>query len=331
MRTSIFLMATLAACGGGAGAGGGTLGNGGGVAASLGAALEREVGAGVPVAIVPTPAGLLAVSADGARQRVLVPGPIRWATVDNRAGVVWFGTPDASTIEVLDLESAAVSPAIATVVTNLPAETDAGPPLISIRYPLEGKDATAAQDLDIGSPINPHVALVMSAEPTLIGDGGILDIWEQDAEFDARVAQAKLPGAAVIQALATRGKGRPLMIPRLAEDRRVELDDLSQCEDSEECGRAEVLTPTVWRVVTSYSCGDACHLGWQLYDAERGALIEGDWAQMISDAWLAPDGSAFVTGGRVFRFDGGPLAATPATEDSTVVGGGWLGGGSYLP
>ena len=147
MRTRAIFLVAVAACGPGAG---GTLGNGGsGTAESRAAALAREVGAGLPVAIVPTAAGLLAVSADGARQRVLIPGPIRWATVDARASVVWFGSPDASTIEVLDLESAAVSPAVATVVTNLPAETDAGPPMVTIRYPLTGKAATASEDSSV--------------------------------------------------------------------------------------------------------------------------------------------------------------------------------------
>src|SRR5688500_13791757 len=185
MRTSwpiVFLAAV--ACGGGGSRD--TLGNSsGGGAASLGAILTREVGAGVPVAIVPSPDGLKAVSADGARQRTLVPGAMRWAIVDARAGVVWFGTPDVTKVQVLDLESPAASPAIATVVTGLPDETDAGPPLVAIAYGAE-------EQLDVGHPITPHVYLEVTAEPALRASPGILEMWDQQDDYRARVEQATI-------------------------------------------------------------------------------------------------------------------------------------------
>lgn len=329
MRTSltIMLLAT-AACGSGAGSG--TLGNrGGGGAATLGAALAAEIGAGVPVAIVPTPEGLKAISADGARQRTLVPGPVRWALVDARASVVWFGTDDVTAVKVLDLESLAASPAIATAVTGLPSETDAGPPLVGISYPSAGSDGDEV--LDVGHPITPHVYLEVGAEPALRAAGGILEMWEQQEAYAATVAKATISDRAMLQRLAARGQGRSLGGAKPAEAPRVQLEDLSACEDAEVCGQAEIVTPALWRVVTAFSCGDGCYTMWQLYDADAQRLVEDEWAKLISDAWLAPDGSAFVTGGRVVRFDRGPLAATPATEDGSVLGGGWLGGGTFLP
>ena len=75
--------------------------------------------------------------------------------------------------------------------------------------------------------------------------------------------------------------------------------------------------------------GDAAD--YRLYDPLTEQLLADDWAGQIGDAWLAPDGSAFVSAGRVYRFDSGPLAATPAVEDGNGLGGGWLGGGTYLP
>ena len=70
--------------------------------------LMREVGGGRPVAILPWHEGLVAVSADGTRKRVLVPGPVHWALVDERAQVVWFGkqeAPPAAAPEVLQGDS----------------------------------------------------------------------------------------------------------------------------------------------------------------------------------------------------------------------------------
>lgn len=324
---------TVAACGSGGARPHGTLGNsggGGGGGTTLADALAIEVGGGVPVAIVPY-AGLRAISADGARQRVLVPAPVPWALVDNRAGVVWFGTDDPTVIRALDLASPAAAPLITTVVTNLPTETDAGTPLVTIRYPEPSVDVPTVDEISVGHPISPHVVVSVAAEPSLHGEGGILDMWDQHAEYEAQVQQATIVAAPYLAQLAARGAGRWLSAPRDGKEHRVQLADLSACDEPDACGQAEDVTPTLWRVVTSFSCGDGCYTGWQLYDPAKQALLEDDWARRIGDAWLAPDGSAFVSAGQVIRFDSGPLAATPATEDDNGMGGGWLGGGTYLP
>src|SRR5687767_8666364 len=139
---------------------------------NLGQTLIREVGAGQSVAIVPSPAGLRAVSADGARDKIIVPGPIRWAIVDERSGVVWYGTPEGATILAVDLRAPVVTvPATATIVAGLPVETDGGGPLVSIRH--------GDNELTVGHPISPHVAVVVAAEPSLIAVGGILEMWGQ--------------------------------------------------------------------------------------------------------------------------------------------------------
>src|SRR5579862_8028451 len=113
----------LCACGHAVGPGPAAVGNTAAPPANetLGAQLERVVGQGRSVAIVPGTVGLRAISSDGARQRLLVPGPTSWAVVDPRAEVVWFGSGDETQIRAIDLEArAADPPAVETVVTGLP-------------------------------------------------------------------------------------------------------------------------------------------------------------------------------------------------------------------
>lgn len=326
----IVLVLGLAACGGKGNQG--TLGQKGGTAGSLAAVLARDIGAGGPVAIVPTTHGLVATSADGARAQTLVDGPIRWALVDNRAGVVWFGKPDGTTIEVLDLEGAAAPVAVSTVVTGLPTETDAGVPLVSIAYPEPSEDIPMADELSVGHPITPHVVLQVEATSSLHGAGGILDMWDQTADFEAKIAQAKVPGQALLAQLAARGKGKSTSPARVSTEHQVDGIDASACDEADYCGKAEEVTAGLWRVVTSFSCGDGCYTGWQLYDPGKKVLFEQPWARELSDVWLSPDGAALVSNGVVIRLDSGPLPGSPALDgEERAMGGGWLGGGTHLP
>lgn len=67
---------------------------------SLESRLKGELGE--PVAILPRGEdGLVAMSADGTRTRVLVNGQVDWVLVDNRSQVIWFGRPFE--IHLLDL------------------------------------------------------------------------------------------------------------------------------------------------------------------------------------------------------------------------------------
>ncbi|HVV86874.1 MAG TPA: hypothetical protein VHE35_27740 [Kofleriaceae bacterium] len=317
-------------CGGGTAHPAVVANNSGGGELSLGGQLVRDVGAGAAVAIVPGPDGLRAISADGARQKVLVPGPVPWALVDNRGDVVWYGTGDAAAIQVLDLESSATTPMTKTVVTGLPTDTDAGAPMVTIAYPIPGDDHGMSEELTAGHPITPHIVLTVSDAPSLSGSGGILELWDQQEQWEAAVEQGQIADGPLLAKIAARAKGRSLGAAPSTAQHRVELQDTSNCEDSDTCGTAEEVTPKLWRVATSYSCGDGCYTEWQLYDPAAKQFVDTDWAKLIEDAWIAPDASAFVTAGRIIRFDSGPVAATPAVDDGAAVGGGWLGGGTYI-
>jgi hypothetical protein len=298
------------------------IGNVGGDPGSLGETLLREVGAGVAVAVVPGEGGLRAISADGARDALLVSGPVDWALVDHRAQVIWFGGSQAGSILALDLTAPAATAAPETLVTGLPTETEVGSPLVSIAYSDETVTA--------GGYATPRVVVHMDATPRLTVDGGILELWEQTEELEALVAQASFVGRDRVAAFAARSSGRRAAPPNPPPASKVEVDP-SECEGDDGCGDAEPIAGTsLWRVTTSYSCGDFCYTGYQLYDPQAGRFIDDEWTYAIKDAWVAPDGSAFISAGVVIRFDTGPLAKTPMGE-LEAVGGGWLGGGHYYP
>ncbi|MBX3159524.1 MAG: hypothetical protein KF773_26370 [Deltaproteobacteria bacterium] len=298
---------------------------------TLGGLLEQDVGRGVPVAIVGGKQGLRALSADGARQKVLVPGSVPWVLVDNRSRVVWFGEEgDPSGIRAVDLDAPASAPVVARqVVTGMPG-TGAGEPHVGIRYVADGTPPIA-DDLTSAQHMLPRVFISLRTPPALEASGGILDLWGQTEEFAADLkAKAKLLETAWLAQVAERGRdGAFALLPDKVKDGlRVPDVDPAGCDnDADRCGHAEEVAPTkLWRVAVSFTCGDGCYTEWKLYDPTAKKFLEADWAGRLKDAWVARDGSAFIVHGAVYRFDRGALAETP---DAESLGGGWLGGGYY--
>ena len=66
--------------------------------------------------------------------------------------------------------------------------------------------------------------------------------------------------------------------------------------------------------------GDVRHITYRLYDIQAKTFLTAEWATWLDEAIVAPDHAAFVVGGVVVRFDGGPVAATP--RDQGGIGGG---------
>ncbi len=313
----VLLLAVLAtgACGGARSSA--ALHNAGVPAGSLAAALTTELGA--PVAILPGKAGLLAVSADGARQHLLVPAPVDWALVDNRASVVWFGTRDA--IRVLDLTLAAPAPEV--IVDALPTDVIEGAPGIVIDY----GDATA--ELSIGHPAYHRILLAIGAAPELTGDSGA---WTDDEDFPKAVAARPLTPAvrARIVELWRRGEGKTLARPApTAPIAPIAGVDPANCPDDEAmCGSASAIPGTaLWRVVVGFSCGDGCHLGYRAYDPATKQFVDDPWEGILQMSWITGDGHAVVHDGGITRLDGGPGFA----GSEGVQGGGWLGPSWYVP
>jgi hypothetical protein len=265
------------------------------------------------------------VSADGARERVLVAGYVPWALVDDRALVIWFGSADHGSILAIDLAAPpAPEVTVETIATGLPTETEAGPLVGTIRY--------GDEELTAGNPIAPHVVLDLSDAPTLRLDATILELWEQADEVEQALARAALPGRDRAAAFAARSAGRRTRLEAPpGEASRVEVP-VDPCEDEDLCGTAESVPGTgLWRVLVGHSCGDGCYAEYRLYDPAAKRFHEEAWASWLSDAWVARDGSAFVTSAQLIRFDRGPVASGSRDDlPGDVVGGGWLGSAYYL-
>ncbi len=282
---------------------------------SLGAVLAAELGPGTAVAIIPGDT-LRAISSDGARQRVLWPSPVGWTLVDRSARVIWFTDEPGAKLYALDLEATAPAPVV--VAADLPRTNPGVPTAFTFTY------ATAT--LSFGTLMTPHIQLEMSATPKLSADGGILRLWNTAKPFEDAVAKAVIVDPAFVAKLAKRSTG--MTSPVLPVPTRVAGVDPSNCQDAEMCGTAEpILHTSLMRVVVGFGCGDGCYRDFALYDTRAQAFLTSDWGKNLVDAWVAPDGSAFVHAGVVYRFDRGPLAQTPPLDDAQ--GGGWLGDGAY--
>ena len=300
-KSSSSFCVVLAACGGAS--------HSGSSGATLAATLERDVGAGQSVAIIPGRT-LRAISADGARERVLAPGPVSWVLVDQRAHVIWFGGADRSTISVLDLDAPPATDAV-VIATGLPSG-----PAVTISYP-------PSDDLAFGHPIDSHVVLELDPPHLAISIGGFID-----AGGD-QLSHATLEHRELLTAFARRGGRRTTHSPAPdSAKHRVDGVDSKRCErDPKACGQAEAIPGTqLWRVTVAYTCGDGCYAEQRIYDPATQQFIAGAWTDELQDAWVAPDGSAFVRRGVVIRFDSGPLLVTPA---GGIEGGGWLGSSYY--
>jgi hypothetical protein len=282
---------------------------------SLAAVLTAEVGAGSAVAILPGKT-LRAISSDGARERVLWPNPVSWTLVDLGARAIWFGDDDGATLYALDLDATAPQPVL--VAADLPRVSPGVATAFRILYP--------GGILSFGALLTPHIQLEVSAAPKLSADGGIMTLWNTAKPFEDGVAKARIVDPAFVARLAKRSSG--ITSAAVPPPTRVDGVDPSNCQEPSVCGTAEPIVHTgLLRVVVGYGCGDGCYRDFQLYDARAKAFLTGEWTKQLVDAWVAPDGSAFVRAGVVYRFDRGPLAQTPPLDGPQ--GGGWLGDGAY--
>jgi hypothetical protein len=298
---------------------------------TLAASLEREIGVGKPVAIVAGKTGVVAISADGARQRVLASGLAKWVLVDSRSNVVWFGSEDGTAFRAIDLDAPVTAPIrIETVVTGLPSPNRAemvGPVSFGVTYPDPNEPMGAAAmnpDFALGSCCaTASVTLFVMKDPSVSGGTG----YQSAPEWQEQLGHAAIPGRAFLITLASRADHR---IPSadLPPATNVAAVDPKNCEDPDECGKAEPIVGARYlRVVVAHATGDVGHRTWRVYDADVKRFVDAEWGTWLQNAWAAPDGSAFIANGVVVRFDTGPLAATPANE--TARGGGWLGGGVF--
>ena len=303
-----------------------------GAAEPLAARLLREVGAGAAVAIVPGKQGLRALSSDGARQRVLIPGEVPWALVDNRGQAVWFKKGDGAALWLLDLTRP--EPAAEIVVTGV-KDFD-----IALAYPgTGGTERLRSRTLGYDGGIEIQVADRPSLKKMTGVYGEIfLDQERQRMRVFQKSCRLTPAGRALLPQLAKRGQGRRLALapPPAKTLPRVESVPRGPCEDADVCGQAEELPGTpLWRVTVAYSCGDACFTTHQLYDPRTRQFVPGHDPSRrsptplkteepdLEEIYVAPDGSALLVRGHILRLGGKSVATGEGL-------GGWLGGAWHV-
>ena len=281
---------------------------------SLLATLGQELAA--PVALLPgAEDGLCAMGSDGT-ERCFVEGQVDWTLVDHRAQVVWFGAHGE--LRFLDLLQAA--PAPETLATGLPTDFMSGPPGVVIAHGPDDADR-----LWWGHPGYPRVVVDLPARG-LACTSRTFPVEEFAPAVEAISAAIPERLRARLAHFAARGAGRPLHLARPEPAGRVTLPPLDEPCEGDVCGEAWTLPGTPFlRVATSYACGDACHVGWSVYDPAAKALVAGDWTASLRQATLSADGRWLVAGGRVLGVEAGPLG------QSRGEGGGWLSLGVFLP
>ena len=318
---------------------------------TLGAELARAVGAGTSVAILPSAAGLVAVSSDGARRRTLADGKVEWVIVDPRTEVVWFGLAKSSDLLAIDLEAPATEhPAVRKVVTELPnAEVTIDyPPPKAPGPPEEGDIPPGAFGWSGGYSADPwpasaHVIVEVAAAPSLVIAGStVYGMEDSNKQLEADVAHAKIVDPAFLAELAKRPSHEQK--GELADAGKIAVDATACGEIGEdECGKAESIPGTPYlRVVEGGACGDSgCGKMYRLYDPRTKTLLGPEeaavknmrqmWGSALVNAWIAPDRAAFVASGRLVRFDRGIVFDASDLDEYFPTGGGWIGGGLYVP
>jgi len=289
-------------------------------AKTLGDELARDVGRGRSVAILGDDRGLVAMSSDGTRARVLVPGKPCWVLTDELSNVAWFGTDDCATIKALDLDAPPTSVTPITIATNIPARTYN----FSVRYPDD--DPMMSSVMTSWDFRRDQVVVALGPKPSLYGVRGVAEYGSDTIEDDvAREAKlvSEFPATLVDRPAhsATAGTAMAVTVP---------FDPLKCPEDPEhECGKGTTIPNTrLARGTIEYTChGGRCSATTGIYDLDAKRFLEGEWTGWLEwGAAVAPDGSAFVKDGQLVSFKRGVLPANGGAP-----GGGWLGGGTkYL-
>lgn len=319
----------------------------------LEARLKAEIGAGLPVAILPTPIGLAAMSSDGSRGALLTSGEVLWALVDDYAHVVWYGTAsgvaggedEQSAIRLLDLTADEARPRLIAKGLDRYAEVE-----VVYRDPRTKRTSTVSWPT---ARYGVRIDVIMDARrPRLEAGGGVYaDLGIADGKANARAVRKAQPDAAtreLLRELAARaersfGTSPPAVAPKVppapAPPARIAVP--AACENPDDCGATEAFANTpYWIVVVAQSCGDACYRTRQLYDPARRVYVSAENPELrsvtplspteddVRGALVAADGSAFVMFGRIYRIGHWPVEPPlPAGAGPlTATGGGWLGG-----
>ena len=181
-------------------------------------------------------------------------GIVGAAAWDSSQELVWFTSK--STLYVIDLRD---------------SQRQAVP--IAEKMPEGSFGISGVSTADSGSAYaGIYPIIVISAKPRVDhGSGAYGEIWEeQDKAARKLISKIKITGAQWLTAQIGRKPraGEAAVPSTFTAVGRVSLPKgAGDCEDPKSCGQAALFGSTVYRlIVTSQSCGDACHTGCTLYD-----------------------------------------------------------------
>jgi hypothetical protein len=298
--------------------------------------LRKEIGAGGDVALLADAAGVIALSPDGKRKKLLAAGQVEDVLVDNRARVVWFKrqVDHRSELVFLDLTAAPGPPVLVAR-----GRQDWQRVAVGYEQPREliGDDE-AATLLAMSDPEPGFHRLGKCTRATR--DGCLRHDRELcqpgDDESQCPVFAAGAPGR--LQALLARTTGRRVFS---AAPRRLKLNRVSVGRSCGQCGKATALPGTqLWAVLVE-SVGDFCHIFPQAYDPaarqfiniQTGARLDhpfDDLDASLGDIWICPSGTGFVGGGTTGTFAKGALAPWRGLSAGGCLDGGWFFAGDRL-
>lgn len=300
----------------------------------LGKRLQAMIGRGMPVAILPTSKGLVAVSADGKRQEMLLQGdaPL-FAYMDTIGGVVWVGHELKSGPAIIAFDLHAVDPTPIEVAVKLGSEYAED---LQVRYSKTLSAGSSAEGYSTCIEFKAHRSRPgITASPSAMVEMEMYDGYDGFERWRRKLkltrAGKKLLKAAASRAAPAAAPTDPPKLPML----RARYDN---CEDSGMCGLVTAIPGSPLQLVsTSHSCGDYCYVGWQFYDPRTRQFLDPERPGVtgavpleegeVSGVWFSADGRTYLSGGKVVALSKGITYDGGAGGD----GGRWLGGGVWLP
>lgn len=296
--------------------------------------LEDEVGAGLPVAILPGKLGLIAMSADGKRKKTLVEKPVDYAVLDDCTQTLWYiqrkaGTSSVSMIDLLakDLRPLLIIPRLQnTARIGVQCKKN------SYKTAFAGSDQATAAIL-ILDPKKPYLDAYTDTPSIKYGAA------EGTAERLAKKIRASKISLQSIDSLREIAKRYRLSVEPLSRQEKHRVAGVSQkaCENSGyTCGTAGLLPyGDHWVVLVEMSCGDSCYPTSQFYNPETKMFVDPDSMQKKAEpleraidpigAIQAPDGISFVHDGLLYSLKDGVIF-----KNEGATGGAWLSGGKEV-
>jgi hypothetical protein len=245
------------------------------------------------------------------------------AAHDAAQELIWFHS--GGTLYVIDLRDAARKPV--AIATKVPEGA----------FGVEGVSSADSGTTYAGL----YPILKFSKSPKItVGQGAYGGIWdEQDAAAKKAIKKIKLVGKKWLTKQAKRVARAVPAAPRIGEltGKLVKVPEGDECDGSSaECGDNATFGDTpYWLVVTSSSCGDACHLSCVLYDPKTKKFADPSAAKSAWSTTLPADsagscfneayglrpGGEYFTGGNRCTVSAAGVACT-ASEGWAHVG--WL-------